>query len=424
MSNRVVVGTQWGDEGKGKIVDILTGEADIVARYSGGANAGHTVVIGDEKFILHLVPSGILHQNKICVIGNGVVIDLEHLFSELEELEKRKIKYQGRFLISRNAHLVMPYHKAIEKLEEEARGKGKIGSTGRGIGPAYRDKIAREGIRVIDLFDAELFKQRVEWNLKINDSLLRKLSKTELASLKKKSLVVLEFKRKVEPLMADVSLYLDQAIRKGKSVLFEGAQGALLDIDFGTYPYCTSSTTTVGGVCTGLGVSLALIGEVIGITKAYTTRVGNGPFPTEEKAKVCDILREKGNEFGATTGRPRRCGWLDFVLLKYAFRINGISKIAITKLDVLDSFDKIKVCTGYKYKGKLMTEFTPDLRTLENCKPVYEELTGWQRSTKGITEFKNLPDKAKRYLDYIAKKLKTPIFIVSTGNKRDQTIRL
>ena len=206
--------------------------------------------------------------------------------------------------------------------------------------------------------------------------------------------------------------------------MFEGAQGALLDIDFGTYPYCTSSTTTVGGVCTGLGVSLALIGEVIGITKAYTTRVGNGPFPTEEKAKVCDILREKGNEFGATTGRPRRCGWLDFVLLKYAFRINGISKIAITKLDVLDSFDKIKVCTGYKYKGKLMTEFTPELRTLENCKPVYEELTGWQRSTKGITEFKNLPDKAKRYLDYIAKKLKTPIFIVSTGNKRDQTIRL
>jgi adenylosuccinate synthase len=405
-------------------VDILTGEADIVARYSGGANAGHTVVIGDEKFILHLVPSGILHQNKTCIIGNGVVIDLEHLFSELEELEKRKIKYRGRFLISRNAHLVMPYHKAIEKLEEEARGKGRIGSTGRGIGPAYRDKVAREGIRVIDLFDPELFKQRVEWNLKIKDNLLRKLSKTELASLKKMCLDVAKLKRKVEPLMADVGLYLDQAIHKGKSVLFEGAQGALLDIDFGTYPYCTSSTTTVGGVCTGLGVSPASIGEVIGITKAYTTRVGNGPFPTEEKTKVCDILREKGNEFGATTGRPRRCGWLDFLLLKYSFRINGISKIALTKLDVLDSFDKIKVCTGYKYKGKLLTEFTPDLRTLENCKPVYEELAGWQKSTKGITEFKKLPDKAERYLDYIAKKLKTPIWIVSTGTKRDQTIRL
>lgn len=420
----MVVGTQWGDEGKGKIVDILTGEADIVARYSGGANAGHTVVIGDEKFILHLVPSGILHQNKICAIGNGVVIDLEHLFSELEELEKRNIKYRGRFLISRNAHLVMPYHKTIEKLEEEARGKGRIGSTGRGIGPAYRDKIARDGIRVIDLFDPNLFKQRVEWNLKIHDNLLRKLSKTELASLKKKSLDVAKLKRKVELLLTDIGLYLDQAIRKGKSVLFEGAQGALLDIDFGTYPYCTSSTTTVGGVCTGLGISPAMIGEVIGITKAYTTRVGNGPFPTEEGSKVCDILRERGNEFGATTGRPRRCGWLDFVLLKYAFRINGISKIAITKLDVLDSFNKIKVCTGYKYKGKLLTEFTPDLHTLENCKPVYEELTGWKKSTKGITEFKNLPDKAKRYLDYIAKKLKTPIWIVSTGNKRDQTIRL
>ncbi len=424
MSNRVVVGTQWGDEGKGKIVDILTEEADIVARYSGGANAGHTVVIGEEKFVLHLVPTGILHKNKICAIGNGVVIDLEHLFFELEELEKRKIKFGGRFLISPNAHLVMPYHMAIEKLEEEARGTGRIGSTGRGIGPAYRDKIARDGIRVIDLFDPELFKQRVEWNLKINDNLLRRLSKTKRASLKKKSLDVFKFQNKVRPLLMDVGLFLDQSIQKGKSVLFEGAQGALLDIDFGTYPYCTSSNTTIGGVCTGLGISPFLIDEVIGVTKAYTTRVGNGPFPTEGKADICETLREQGCEFGATTGRPRRCGWLDFVLLKYTFRINGISKIAITKLDVLDSFDKIKVCIGYRYKGKLLTEFTPDLRTLENCKPVYQELAGWQKSTKGISNFKRLPDKAKRYLDYIVKKLNTPICIVSTGNKRDQTIRL
>jgi adenylosuccinate synthase len=424
MPNRVVVGTQWGDEGKGKIVDILTEEADIVARYSGGANAGHTVVIGDEKFVLHLVPTGILHQDKICVIGSGMVIELEHLFCELEELEKRKIKYKGRFLISPNAHLVMPYHIAIEKLEEQARGTGKIGSTGKGIGPAYRDKIARQGIRVIDLFDLQLFKQRVEWNLKINDDLLRRLPKNEIATLRKKSLDVLKFSRKIKPLMTDVGLFLDQSMKRNKKVLFEGAQGALLDIDFGTYPYCTSSNTTIGGVCTGLGIGPFLIDEVIGVTKAYTTRVGNGPFPTEEKATVCDTLRERGCEFGATTGRPRRCGWLDFVLLKYTFRINGISKIAITKLDVLDSFDKIKVCIGYRYKGKLLTEFTPDLRTLENCKPVYEELAGWQKSTKGISNFKRLPDKAKRYLDYIAKKLKTPICIVSTGNKRDQTIKL
>ncbi|MFH1335724.1 MAG: adenylosuccinate synthase [Candidatus Zixiibacteriota bacterium] len=424
MPNRVVVGTQWGDEGKGKIVDLLTGEADIVARYSGGANAGHTVVIDDEKFVLHLVPTGILHKDKICVIGNGVVIDLEHLFFELKQLEKRKIKFEGRFLISPNAHLVMPYHLAIEKLEEEARGKGRIGSTGKGIGPAYRDKIARQGIRIIDLLDPQLFKERVEWNLKTNDNLLRRLSRTEKNALKKKSMDVAKFRRKVEPLMTDVGLYLDRSIRKGKKVLFEGAQGALLDIDFGTYPYCTSSNTTIGGVCTGLGISPFLIDEIIGVTKAYTTRVGNGPFPTEEKAGVCETLREKGCEFGATTGRPRRCGWLDFVMLKYTLRINGISKIALTKLDVLDSFAKIQVGVGYKYKGKLITEFTPDLRTLENCQPVYEELSGWQKTTKGMTDFKKLPDKAKRYLYYITKKLKTPISIVSTGNKRDQTIRL
>lgn len=424
MPNRVVVGTQWGDEGKGKIVDILTEEADIVARYSGGANAGHTVVIDNEKFILHLVPTGILHKNKICVIGNGVVIDLEHLFSELDELKKRKINYQGRLLISQNAHLVMPYHKVIEKLEEEARGKSKIGSTGRGIGPAYKDKIARQGIRVIDLFNPKLFQQRVEWNLQTKDGFLSQLSKIELSSLRKKSLDVLKYARRIKPLLADVSLFLDQSIKKAKSVLFEGAQGTLLDIDFGTYPYCTSCNTTVGGVCTGLGISPTLIDEVIGVTKAYTTRVGNGPFPTEEKSKQGEILQCEGNEFGATTGRLRRCGWLDLVLLKYSFRINGVSQIALTKLDVLDSFEKIKVCVGYKYKGKLLTEFSPDLHILEKCQPVYEEIAGWQKNIVGITDFNHLPDKAKRYLDFIAKKLKTPIFIVSTGNKRDQTIRL
>jgi adenylosuccinate synthase len=424
MPNRVVVGTQWGDEGKGKIVDILTEEADIVARYSGGANAGHTVVIDNEKFILHLVPTGILHKDKTCVIGNGMVLDLEHLFSELEELKKRKITFEKRLLISPNAHLVMPYHKVIERLEEEARGKGKIGTTGRGIGPAYRDKAARHGIRVVDLRTPQLFRQRVEWNLRMKEGLLSLLPEHELISLKNKSLDVLKLKRKVKPLLTDAGLFLDRAIKKGKTVLFEGAQGTLLDVDFGTYPYCTSSNTTVGAVCTGLGVSPDLIGEKIGVVKAYTTRVGDGPFPTEEKTGLGELLREKGGEFGSTTGRPRRCGWLDLLMLKYSFRINGVSKIALTKLDVLDGFDKIRVCTGYKYRGKTLTEFVPDLHVIENCRPVYKELPGWQKITKGVTTFRRLPDTTKRYVDFIAKKLDAPIFMISTGVKRDQTIRL
>jgi len=424
MPNRVVVGTQWGDEGKGKIVDILTEEADIVARYSGGANAGHTVVIDNRKFILHLVPTGILHSRKTCVIGNGVVIDLEHLFSELSELKKRRIKFEGRLLISQNAHLVMPYHKVMERLEEEARGEQKIGSTGRGIGPAYRDKISRQGIRIIDLFDLKLFRQRVGWNLRTKDRLLSVLPQHELIYLEKKSLDVLKFRRKIKPFLTDVSLFLTQSIKEGKSVLFEGAQGALLDIDFGTYPYCTSCNTTVGGVSTGLGISPTFIDEVIGVTKAYTTRVGNGPFPTEERGRLGEILKETGNEFGATTGRPRRCGWLDLVSLKYSVRINGVSKIALTKLDVLDRFDKIKICVGYRYRGKVLTEFLPDLNILSHSKPIYKELSGWQKSTVGATSIKKLPDKAKRYVDFIARELNTPIFIISTGDKRDQTILL
>jgi adenylosuccinate synthase len=424
MSNRMIVGTQWGDEGKGKIVDILTRDADIVARYSGGANAGHTVVIDNQKFILHLVPTGILHQDKICVMGNGMVIDLEQLFSELEELKKRKITFKNRLLISPNAHLVMPYHMAIEKLEEESRGKHKIGTTLKGIGPAYRDKIARYGIRIIDLLTPKIFEQRVEWNLRIKEGFLSLLGEPELIALKNKCMDLLKLSNKVKPLLTDVGQFLDQSIKKGKNILFEGAQGTLLDIDFGTYPFCTSSNTTVGAVSTGLGISPTLIGDVIGVVKAYTTRVGDGPFPTEEKTKLGKMLRERGCEFGATTGRPRRCGWLDLLVLKYSFRINGVSKIALTKLDVLDYLDKIKVCVGYKYRGKKLTEFTSDLRILQNCKPVYREFPGWQKPTKGMTSFKKLPDKTKRYLDFISKQLKEPIFMVSSGDRRDQIIRV
>ena len=424
MPNRVVLGTQWGDEGKGKIVDILTEEADVVARYSGGANAGHTVVIGNEQFILHLVPTGILHQDKTCVIGNGMVLDLEHLFFELEELHKRGITYRGRLWISPNAHLVMPYHKVIERMEEEMRGKDKIGTTLRGIGPAYRDKVARNGIRMADLLNPAGFEHRVELNLKIKEGLLCLLAEHELIDLKNKSLDVLKLARKVKPLLTDVGLHLHKSMAAGKSVLFEGAQGTLLDIDFGTYPYCTSSNTTIGGVCTGLGVSPTSVDEVVRVVKAYTTRVGDGPFPTEEKAKLGETLRENGNEFGATTSRPRRCGWLDLLVLKYSFRINGVSRIALTKLDVLDGVKKIKVCVGYKYRGKTLTDFVPDLRILEKCRPVYKELPGWEGRTSGVTSFKRLPDKAKRYVDYISKQLDVPIFMISTGNRRDQTIRL
>jgi adenylosuccinate synthase len=424
MPNRLVVGTQWGDEGKGKIVDILTEDADIVARYSGGANAGHTVVIDDQQFILHLVPTGILHKRKVCVMGNGMVIDLERLFTELEELKKRKISYHNRLLISPQAHLVMPYHKVIEKLEEKARGKHKIGTTLQGIGPAYRDKTARNGVRVGDLLNAGYFEQRVNLNLRTKDSWLSVLAEHELIDLKNKSLDVLRLARKTKPLLADVGLYLHEAVKKGKNVLFEGAQGALLDVDFGTYPYCTSSNTTIGGACTGLGVSPDLVGEVVGVVKAYATRVGDGPFPTEQTNKIGEAMQFSGNEFGATTGRPRRCGWLDLVALKYTCRINGVSKMALTKLDVLDQLDPIKVCVAYRHRGKILKDFSPQLRVLEHCKPVYKELPGWKSNTCGTTSFKKLPDRAKRYVDYISKQLGTPVFMISTGNRRDQAIML
>jgi adenylosuccinate synthase len=424
MPNRLVVGTQWGDEGKGKIVDILTEEADIVARYSGGANAGHTVVIDDQQFILHLVPTGILHKKKVCLMGNGMVVDPQHFFVELAELKKRKIDYSNRLFVSPNAHLVMPYHKAAEKLEERARGKHKIGTTLRGIGPAYRDKIARNGIRMIDLLNPAYFKQRVEWNLGMKEGLLSQLSRRELLDLKNESLSILKLAGKIKPLLTDVGLYLHNSAAQGKTILFEGAQGALLDVDFGTYPYCTSSNTTVGGVCTGLGIGPTLIGNVIGVVKAYTTRVGDGPFPTELRNRVGQAMQCNGNEFGATTGRPRRCGWLDLVMLKYSFRINGVSQIALTKLDVLDGLDKIKICVAYKHKGRTLKDFAPDLHVLNECRPTYRELPGWQGKTSGLTSFKKLPEKAKRYVDYISRQLGTPVFMISTGNRRDQTVML
>ncbi len=422
MSVRIVVGTQWGDEGKGKVVDILSEESDIVVRYQGGANAGHTVVIDNHKFILHLIPTGILHSDKICVIGNGVVLDLNQFFFELDELEKKGINTVGRLLVSDSAHLVMPYHKLIEKLNEEKKGEEKIGTTKKGIGPAYLDKIGRVGIRVADLFDEEVFKKKLKLNFELKKFFWENFSWEELKDLEKKSEDILKFREKLKPLVVDSSVYLNDAITKGKNILLESAQGTLLDIDFGTYPYATSSHTTAGGACIGSGIGPTFIDEVIGVAKAYTTRVGNGPFPTELREGVGDMLRKKGEEFGATTGRPRRCGWLDLVILKHSIRVNGIDKLVITKLDVLDELESILVCVGYKYKGKTLDEFPNDLNTLNNCEPIYEKLSGWKKATCGLTNYNDLPEKAKSYLDFIQKSLKVPIFMVSTGSKREETI--
>lgn len=422
MSVRIVVGTQWGDEGKGKVVDILSEGSDIVVRYQGGANAGHTVVIDNHKFILHLIPTGILHPDKICVIGNGVVLDLNQFFFELDELEKKGINTVGRLLVSDSAHLVMPYHKLIEKLNEEKKGEEKIGTTKKGIGPAYLDKIGRVGIRVADLFDEEVFKKKLKLNFELKKFFWENFSWEELKDLEKNSEDILKFREKLKPLVVDSSVYLNDAITKGKNILLESAQGTLLDIDFGTYPYATSSHTTAGGACIGSGIGPTFIDEVIGVAKAYTTRVGNGPFPTELREGVGDMLRKKGEEFGATTGRPRRCGWLDLVILKHSVRVNGIKKLAITKLDVLDELGSILVCVGYKYKGKTLDEFPNDLNTLNNCEPIYEKLSGWKKPTCGLTNYNDLPKKAKSYLDFIQKSLKVPIFMVSTGSKREETI--
>lgn len=422
MPNRIILGMQWGDEGKGKIVDILSEKTDVIARFQGGANAGHTVVIDNKKFILHLVPTGILHKKKVCVIGNGVVFDLELFFEEIEELRCKGIKVNKRILVSRNAHLVMPYHKAMERIEEERRGKSKIDTTRKGIGPAYLDKIDRRGIRVADLMDERVFHFKIEENFRAKREWLKSLSSRELSSLKKQSLGFFKYRKKIAPFITDSVSYLNNAIRQKKKILFEGAQGTLLDIDFGTYPYVTSSSTTAGGSCTGLGVSPIYVDGVIGVSKAYTTRVGNGPFPTELKDKNGMYLQEKGNEFGATTGRPRRCGWLDLLILKYSVMINGIKKIALTKLDVLDQLDSIKVCTGYRYKGKTLREFSPDINFLERCRPVYKSLAGWKSSTNGIREYKKLPKKTKDYLKFIEDQTETKIFLVSTGCKREETI--
>lgn len=423
MANRIVVGMQWGDEGKGKVVDLLSRAADIIARYQGGANAGHTVVVGNEKFILHLIPSGILHPGKICVIGNGVVIDILQLLAEIEELSKRNISVRGRLFISGAAHLVLPYHKTLDLFEETQRGQ-KIGTTGRGIGPAYADKFSRWGIRLIDLWDEERLPRQVALNIQQKARLLELWNSKIDWNEDQIVTFLLDACKRLSDYVTDTSLYLHQAIRQKKSILFEGAQGTLLDVDFGTYPFATSSNSIAGGALTGLGLGPKVVDEVIGVMKAYTTRVGNGPFPTELTDQNGTILQERGNEFGATTGRARRCGWLDAVLLRYAVRVNGINKLAVMKLDVLDTLEEIKICVGYNYRGQRLDEFPQDMRTFAGCTPIYETLPGWKKTTHGLTDYRLLPEASQRYLQRIVELIETPIVLVSASDRREETIWL
>lgn len=425
MSTLVVVGSQWGDEGKGKITDLLSEEANIIVRYQGGCNAGHTVVKGDEQYIFHLIPSGILHKRVKCLIGNGVVIDPESLLQEIESLKKKNIEIDGNLLIDFKAHVVLPYHKTLDEMKETKRGKDKIGTTKRGIGPAYIDKIARTGIRMIDLINEKSLSKKLENNLNEKNTIFEKLYGVKISNQEKKDIIkkYREYGQLLKKYVIDISLYLNQAINEDKKILFEGAQGTLLDIDHGTFPYVTSSNPIAGGACIGTGVGPTKIDRVMGITKAYTTRVGRGPFPTEiQGEEIEEYIRQKGGEFGATTGRPRRCGWFDAILVNYAVRINGMDSIVITKIDVLSDFDKIKICTSYKYNGKMIKEFPVDLETLQKCIPVYEEMEGWKGNISQITKYEDLPQQLKAYIGRIEELVRTKVVIVSVGPKRSQTI--
>jgi len=426
MPVQIVVGAQWGDEGKGKIVDHLSEKADIVARYQGGANAGHTVVLPGRKgkeekeYVLHLIPSGIFHPHVKCVIGNGVVLDPVALMTEIEQLKDAGIKIGGRLLLSHNAHLIMPYHKMLDAARE--RGAVKIGTTGRGIGPAYNDKYTRTGIRVVDLLNRDILCKKLKRNIESSNELLSKLYQTEALDVDTIINEYQEFDRKFDEYITDTSEYLNNALKKNKRILAEGAQGALLDIDHGTYPFVTSSNPTSGGACTGLGIPPTSINSVVGIVKAYSTRVGNGPFPTELNNEIGDRLRKIGGEYGATTGRPRRCGWLDTESLRYSVRVNGIQRVAVTKLDVLDEFKEIKVCTGYKVNGKTLNHYPTDSQTLDVVEPIFKTFKGWQAKTSDVRSYKKLPKEARQYIEATGKMIGADIWMVSVGARRDQTL--
>jgi adenylosuccinate synthase len=422
MPVSVVIGSQWGDEGKGKIVDLISNDIDIVARYQGGANAGHTICWEDKEFVLHLVPSGIFHDGVQCVIGNGVVIDPAAVLKEIAMIRDLGYEVEGRLHISHNAHLIMPYHKKVEEARERWRDGGAIGTTGRGIGPAYVDKFARTGIRVVDLLDRDLLRKKLLESMEEKNAILQKVYGAGELDVDAIIEEYVEFDKLIDPFITDTTELLGKALAQGKRILAEGAQGSLLDIDFGTYPFVTSSHPTAGGCCTGLGVPPTAVDRVIGIVKAYSTRVGNGPFPTELLNEQGEELRRVGHEFGATTGRPRRCGWLDLVALRYSTMINGFTDLAITKLDVLSHLEEIKICTEYRVNGNTSRRFPNDIQTLERVEPVYVTLPGWQKDIIGITHYEDLPVEAQDYLRFMTDYLGVRASIISTGPKREQTI--
>lgn len=423
MPSVVVVGLQWGDEGKGKITDFLASRADMVVRYQGGNNAGHTVVVDDQEFKLHLIPSGVLYPGKKCILGNGVVINPAVLLQEMDGLQKRGIDVSG-IRISDRAHLIMPYHPVIDQLDESSRTVGKIGTTGRGIGPAYVDKYARyDAIRFVDLLDPELFKERLGEVMAIKNNLLNNLYDHDAFDFSKIYDEYAQYAEKLKPLVTDTSVLINSAIKEGQKVLFEGAQGTLLDIDHGTFPFVSSSSPAAGGACTGSGVGPTKINKVVGVIKAYSTRVGEGPFPTELPDNMVSLLRDgRGREYGVTTGRPRRCGWFDGVLAEYSVRVNGVSDLVVMKLDVLDRVETIKVCTGYRYRNSILKEFPASLKVLGECTPIYEEMPGWCKDTTGAQEFADLPTQAQNYLKRIAELADAPVAMISVGWRRNETI--
>jgi adenylosuccinate synthase len=416
--NLTVIGAQWGDEGKGKIVDLLTPRFSIVARYQGGHNAGHTVYVRGQKFVLHLIPSGILHPGVSCVIGNGVVVDPTALFAEVDELARLGVDVTGRLFVSDRAHLILPYHRELDVLSEARRGERRIGTTSRGIGPAYEDKIARRGIRVSDLANPAVLEDGVRENVKARNRVI----KDTTLDWQQVYGELVAFAARIQPWVVDASVMLNAAIAAGRAVMFEGAQGTLLDIDHGTYPFVTSSNASAGGVCTGLGVPPKAVGTVLGVVKAYTTRVGEGPLPTELTGEMGDRLRESGQEYGASTGRPRRCGWYDAVAVRFSARVSGIDTLALTKLDVLDGLESINLCTGYRLGDRVIEDFPADLKLLSACEPIYETLPGWSQPTRGARSVDELPAEARAYVRRLEDVTGVPAGIISTGSDRDETI--
>ena len=421
MANVIVIGAQWGDEGKGKITDLLSRSADVVVRSQGGVNAGHTVVVSGQTFKLHLIPSGILYPDTECIIGSGTVIDPQVVIDEMEQLKKLGVTTDNLY-ISQTAHITMPYHRSIDQASEERRGDFKIGTTGRGIGPTYADKSERTGIRVLDLMDSKLLKEKLEWTINYKNVILEKLYNLPPLNPKEVITEYLKYAEYLRPYVIDSSLKIYEAVKEKKNILFEGAQGTLLDLDPGTYPFVTSSNPIAGGACVGSGIGPTIIDRVIGVAKAYTTRVGEGPFPTELNEEIGDLLGDRGAEFGTTTGRRRRCGWFDAVIGRYAVRINGLDCLAITKLDVLDELEEIKVCVAYEIDGETCYHFPSNASHFANCKPIYKTLPGWQKSTTECRSLADLPQQALDYLKFLAELMEVPIAIISLGASRDQTI--